>query len=296
MTWNLLAHRSELAHPNDYVVLGGAEQVAAVNLDGEIIVTNNVCAHRGARVLDGGCGNRQMRCPYHGWEGKATISQQYLTAWVGDWLFCFQPGVLPIPEALEDSLDDLGPLLAGISEQISGRHSMDSLPLPCDWRIAVENSLESVHVPTVHPDTFHKLALTDERLERHGRNSVALYKIGDRRTVESLTRLARYVPGAQPDHYFHIFLSPYTCLSSVGGFSFSLQHYMPMHGMTQLHSRLYTPKMAPASPDLSWFFQEAQAFNRRTFDQDALVCSRVVGQGTTLGPGEDRIKWMREVV
>lgn len=290
MTWLLAAHRSELAKPGDFVVLhSGAQQIAAFNLDGEVLASDNICAHRGSRVLRGNYGTQPLVCPYHGMRGKATIGEQYLTQWLGDWLFVGEGD-----DVIENDLADLGPLLAGISQQITRRHAFSMMHMPCDWKVAVENTLEDYHVPTVHADTFGKLGLRLDTMERHGRNSAALYTLTAERMVKAGTDMAHYYENVRPDHYFHIFLWPFTCLSSVGGFSFSLQHYMPAGGMTQFHTRLYAGKERSDSPDLSWWYQEAAKFNERVFQQDSEACAMVAGQGRFLTEQEDRVRWFRE--
>ena len=289
MNWLLAAHRSELAKRGDYIVLSaGTSQIAAFNLDGEVLATDNLCAHRGARILPGTHGNRELKCGYHGMSGKTIVWHQYLTQWIGDFLFVGDGS-----SKIEDDLDDLGPLLSGISTRISARHSFENLPMSCDWRVAVENTLEDFHIPSIHPDTFGKLDLKIESMERHGRNSGAIYKVGDERRVKGLQALAKYFDDVQPDHYFHIYLYPYACLSSVGGFTFSLQHYMPSGGFTAFHTRLYAGKTNGTAPNLSWFYEEAAAFNRLVFQQDMGVCSTVGGSGTFLTPDERRVEWFR---
>lgn len=290
MNWLLAAHRTELQQHGNYVVLdSGADQIAALNLEGEILATDNICPHRGARVLPGSHGQRPIVCPYHGLTGKAAIGRQYLTQWIGDWLFVGD-GVTRI----EDDLDDLGPLLAGLSHRITRRHSFEVMPMPCDFRVAVENALEDYHVDSVHPDTFGKLKMRLDAMDRHGRNSGAIYTLEDERTVKGLSAFAKHFEDVQPDHYFHIFLYPYTAISSVGGFSFSVQHYLPDGNFTRLHTRLYAGKSRPEAPNYSWFFDEAADFNRRVFEQDSAICVKVIGQGTFLTKNEERVRWFRE--
>ena len=289
MKWMLAAHRSELARPGDYVLLrGGFDHYAIFNLEGEVLATDNVCAHRGSRILLGTHGTRELACPYHGFKGKKVIGRQYMTAWLGDWLFLGDGETV-----LEDDLADLGPILYGISGKITRRHDFDFMPMPCDWTVAVENTLEDLHVSMVHPDTFGKLGLKLEGMSRHGLNSIASYKIGDERIVKAMEAIGQHVEDVQPDTYFHIHLYPFTCLSSVGGASFSLQHYLPAGGMTGFHSRLYAGKVKPGA-DLRWWFDEAVAFNKRVFAQDSAICATVADDGTFLTEHERRIVWFRE--
>lgn len=290
MTWALIAHRSELAQPGDYVILsGGGEQLLACSHEGEIIVSDNVCLHRGSRIFSGTHGNAPLVCPYHGFKGEAIQKPKALTAWVGDWLFAGDES-----EKLADQLHGLSPVLEIFSRNIAKRHAFDMLPMSCDWRVAVENTLEDLHVPSVHKDTFGKLKLSDANFDRFGRNSLATYKIGDEHTLRGLKAMSRSFEDVAPDEYFHIFLWPNTCLSSAGGFTFSLQHYLPSGGFTMLHSRLYQGRTKADAPNLGYFFDEAWNFNRLVFQQDAGACANVRGQGTYLTPSEERVKWFRE--
>lgn len=289
MTWNLVAHRSELATPEDYVLLSaGADQLLAYNDAGTILIGDNVCLHRGSRIFSGTHGNAPLKCPYHGFTGERIQKAQFLTAWLGDWLFTGDGST-----RIEDDLGDLGAVLSGISDKISRRHSFDMLPMSCDWKVAVENALEDLHIPTVHPDTFGKLGLKSFSATQHGRNSVAHYAVTDDRTVRGLTALARNFEDVDPLAYFHILLWPGTCISSVGGFTFSVQNYMPSGGFTMLHSRLYAAKTKPGCPNLDYFFNEASNFNRMVFQQDSAACANVVSSGTYLTESEERVKWFR---
>jgi phenylpropionate dioxygenase-like ring-hydroxylating dioxygenase large terminal subunit len=96
----------------------------------------------------------------------ATVGHQYLTQWLGDWLFVGDGDT-----TLEDDLGDLGPLLYGLSQRITARHGFDLMAMPCAWNVAVENTLEDYHVESVHRDTFGKMGMKREGMEQHGPHS-----------------------------------------------------------------------------------------------------------------------------
>ena len=65
----VVALSSELRQPGSWLTreLAGLPVVVARAEDGAIAASVNVCAHRGARVVDGrGC-SRRLTCPYHAW-------------------------------------------------------------------------------------------------------------------------------------------------------------------------------------------------------------------------------------
>ena len=104
--WHLVAHRSELARPGDYVRLDWPlGELALFNDEGAVIAFDNLCPHRGARYFVEDAGSGRIACPYHGWgfrDGELRIPLRqtfeaaeiaearlntYRTAWCGDFLF-----------------------------------------------------------------------------------------------------------------------------------------------------------------------------------------------------------------
>ena len=68
--WVYVAHESQVPNPGDYFTTHvGLEPVVVVrHTDGKVRVLYNRCAHRGAKVVNGVCGNaKRLRCLYHGW-------------------------------------------------------------------------------------------------------------------------------------------------------------------------------------------------------------------------------------
>ena len=69
-SWQLAAHRSQLAGIGDHVVteVAGVPLVIVRDEDGELRALHNVCRHRaGPLALCDGRGAKRLRCHYHGW-------------------------------------------------------------------------------------------------------------------------------------------------------------------------------------------------------------------------------------
>ena len=138
---------------------------------GEIRAFHNVCRHRGARLLEG-AGNcpGAITCPYHGWSYKLTrraarhahardlpaarsrAARPEAGAHAGRFrLRIRMPGRGRPAAAGED--------LGGDRHGVRAHHFEDMVPLAplyvehwdCDWKIAMDNYLESYHVPIGHP-------------------------------------------------------------------------------------------------------------------------------------------------
>lgn len=73
-TWNYAGHTSQLPNPGDYITvdIAGQPLIIVRQRDRSIRALKNRCAHKGARVVTGCCGNtgKFFRCPYHGWSYK----------------------------------------------------------------------------------------------------------------------------------------------------------------------------------------------------------------------------------
>ncbi|MDE9500129.1 aromatic ring-hydroxylating dioxygenase subunit alpha, partial [Xenorhabdus bovienii] len=69
-SWICVAHRSELANPNDYVTreIIGESVVIVRGRDNVLRAFFNVCPHRGHQLLKGeGKAKNVITCPYHAW-------------------------------------------------------------------------------------------------------------------------------------------------------------------------------------------------------------------------------------
>ncbi|MGH8241151.1 MAG: aromatic ring-hydroxylating oxygenase subunit alpha, partial [Steroidobacteraceae bacterium] len=154
---------------------------------GAVRVFHNVCSHRGARLVNEPCGGRvRVVCPYHGWtyglDGSLLKTPHVAGAKVhqhDDW----DPktlGLVPVRCAewaghvFVDLSGDAGSFESWI-EPIAARLALppdvdlardqdlaQRLEVATDWKIIVENFVESYHLPWVH----HELNRVNP-MERH---------------------------------------------------------------------------------------------------------------------------------
>ena len=148
---------------------------------GTIRVFHNVCRHRGHRLISDGCQIKgAIRCPYHSWTygldgtlrgtphiggpgiheidgfDKSTHGLHELrsTMWL-DLVFVnvsndapeFEQHIQPLLARWQPfvSVDDLQALHPAVSD---GRIRLE---LRCNWKLAIENTCESYHLPWIHP-------------------------------------------------------------------------------------------------------------------------------------------------
>ncbi len=171
-SWQIACHVNSIPKSGDYVTLDLGPESAIVlrDRDGSIRAFHNTCRHRGARLLDGS-GNcpATLTCPYHGWTyrqdgaligvpsresfadldraayGLKTVRVEIAFSFV---FVAFGGNPPPVAETWGALAEDFKPY-----------HFEDMVPLgpisteiwDVDWKIAIDNYLESYHVPIGHP-------------------------------------------------------------------------------------------------------------------------------------------------
>jgi len=283
VTWHLLAHRSELANPGDFVALPWrGDQVVATNFDDDVVVWDGLCPHRGARIYSDGRGNQAPVCAYHGRRARAKDVNRFSMDWAGELLFFSEDAF-----RVRDPVDPTGGSLGALRPHSAVRFVMD-----CHWTVAVENALDNEHVAHVHPETLATLGLSRTMLDRFVEGSSVEYF--ESMKGAQLDRIGRQFESRLPFDYAHAHLFPYACIATTRGWTYSMQHYLPRaDGRTDFISRLFVQASAPAR--LNHFFSTVAATNERVFREDAAICALVPrGRRGRLGPKDDRIERFRE--
>ncbi|HLY57319.1 MAG TPA: aromatic ring-hydroxylating dioxygenase subunit alpha, partial [Stellaceae bacterium] len=171
-SWQIVCHANAIPKPGDYAVLDIGPDSAFVvrGQDGQIRGFHNVCRHRASRLLDGeGHCNRTVSCPYHGWSygfdggligvtvgdslpglDKKDFSLRAVKTEVllGFVFVCFYGDPPPLAETW-----------AGFVEELKPYRLEEMVPLgpvyfeywDVDWKVAMDNYLDSYHVPFGHP-------------------------------------------------------------------------------------------------------------------------------------------------
>lgn len=174
-SWQIICHVNSIPSAGDFVTLdlGNDSIVAMRNSQGQIQAFHNVCRHRGARILEGeGNCPGAITCPYHGWSYRLNgelIGMPVRESFPG--LDRAQHGLKPVRMAVQFGFvfvnlagnpPPLEQIWGGFLEDFAahGFESMQPLgPLylehwDVDWKVAMDNYLESYHVPIGHPGLY----------------------------------------------------------------------------------------------------------------------------------------------
>jgi phenylpropionate dioxygenase-like ring-hydroxylating dioxygenase large terminal subunit len=174
-SWQIVCHVSAIPRPGDFVTfdLGTNGLVALRDSDGKIRAFHNVCRHRGARILDGiGHCPGAITCPYHGWSYRLNGELRAVTErdtfpglerseWglkpvrsqvaFGFVFVCLEGDPPPVEEVWGELARELAPYRIAEMQPLGPMYIEH---WDCDWKIAMDNYLESYHVPIGHPGLF----------------------------------------------------------------------------------------------------------------------------------------------
>lgn len=174
--WNFIGRADRIPNPGDYFAFEfvGVPVVVVRGRDGQVRAFANSCRHRGAKVMQGEGHCTVMSCPYHAWtyaidDGRLIGAMEMdetagfrkkdfgliplrLELWAGFMFLNFDRDAAP----LTDWLGDLPDLLATYNLESMVTTRRIEYDLACNWKVYVENAMESYHVPTVHQQTLQK--------------------------------------------------------------------------------------------------------------------------------------------
>jgi choline monooxygenase len=254
--WQMVALTTELETSGAYTVVRADERefVLVRDVGGQLRGFHNVCRHRAARLVQGAGSTRLLQCHYHGWTyrldgalhrapgldrvpgfdpNQCRLAEVPVAVW--------EPFVFLNPDPDAGSLMvQLGPVVERVAALGMDLQSVardrnfltDERVLACNWKVAIENSLECYHCPTVHPSLADTVDLARREFELLPRAVVGRTPL---RTDREIGRgMAAEVWAAAltqgfPFHQFH-WLFPNQSLSiwPGPGNSFTLNRWQPL--------------------------------------------------------------------
>lgn len=194
--WSCIAFAEDLPEKNYVLPIDfmGVPLVITRDADDKIRVFHNVCSHRGMHLADQPCQTKGMLvCPYHSWTYKLN-GELRGTPHVGGygqhqhpdfdrdagalrevrsaiWLNAVFINLSGDALAFEDYIAPLTRQFDQLCDAQDRQHftatehdCRTSLSVKSNWKLAVENYLESYHLPTVHPE-LNKISPLDAHFD-----------------------------------------------------------------------------------------------------------------------------------
>jgi phenylpropionate dioxygenase-like ring-hydroxylating dioxygenase large terminal subunit len=189
-SWQLACHVNSVPRPGDYLALEiGPESIVVLrNRENEIVAFHNVCRHRGARLLDGqGQCAGNIVCPYHGWSyrqdgslagvaqretfpdlerSELSLRRVSTDSAFGFVFVCLGDTPPPVSQTWGSLLDELAPYRI---EEMIPLGPIYTEEWQADWKVVMDNYLESYHVPIGHPGLTRMFTADyEDQAGRHG--------------------------------------------------------------------------------------------------------------------------------
>lgn len=248
--WNFVGFTTDFTEINDFIVSNVSDiPVVIQNVKGTIKAFKNVCSHRHSLIQTTGKGNRILMCPYHGWtyNDKGVpfgIPKKPFFGFSKDQLECLKLqeysieicGTLVFLKvrnddiSLKDYLGDFYSEVEAMSNNFGKLIDLNEIEITSNWKIVVENTLESYHVALIHSETFQKLGASGLNFTFSKNNSSWEAKVilkeneGKQEKVHRPFQLRNY----KIEGYKHLILFPNVLISSTYGVSFNLSHIIPI--------------------------------------------------------------------
>jgi phenylpropionate dioxygenase-like ring-hydroxylating dioxygenase large terminal subunit len=295
------------------------------NSEGEVCAFLNVCPHRHSEITSRPCGQMpQLRCQYHGWE----FTREGRTGRIPD-AGCFRPfdrenarlrkfrvafcGELMFLTLAPDG-PDLAEWFGPLWEQwrtsfeppfrFSATWGQD---FPCNWKVVVENSLESYHIPMVHPKTFKTMPEAEQCWHvLDERYTTFRTKVVDDLTNRQQNWLVRRLGEPISGFYEHQNVHPHLTFSSLDVFRMALAVYPLTPTTCRYRSWVFSLRGRRRGP-VAWAVAEflrriVNSVGRKVFAEDGAVYAAIQrGLEASPHPGvigtrEERIYVFQEFV
>ncbi len=248
--WHPVALTVDLPNDGDFITLDLVGRPLILRRHaGRLHAYLNVCSHRHCMLTELPRGNSpKLACQYHGWEYQASGKVDKVPD--GG---CFKPfdrenaalRVFPIETCgdlvfvrLTTEGPDLQTWLGDWHERITAafaapyrcnwRYAAD---FDCNWKIPVENTVETYHLPLVHPTTLGGFGLIPEEAQKHwleDRSTTLVFDLGkESEPVKKQRQVVGWLGGGTTtDQYVHHHVFPNVVFTFSDLFTYC-QVYLP---------------------------------------------------------------------
>lgn len=299
--WNFVGFTTDLENHNDYICKEiGGKFVVIQNFHGELRAFDNVCTHRFSRIRQDAQGNGPLQCPYHGWifncDGiPATIPLQpkfnnlpdseKQSFKLGEWLVetC---GIFIFVKKVDDNvtlknfLRGMYSHLLDFSEAMGEKVDYQEIIIKANWKIILENTLDSYHIWAVHPNSLGKYGAIDGYYWMDEPHSIYLSKA--KKVDPKVKKFVSTFSDARKltvDGYQHYLVFPLLTMSTLFGMSLNVHSLTPISPTeTKVTNYAFMGKLNDSTLAqilLSMSRQASGDLVKTVWDEDKPICEEV---------------------
>jgi phenylpropionate dioxygenase-like ring-hydroxylating dioxygenase large terminal subunit len=297
--WIFVGFKQDLSNNNDFIAKKiGDVPIVIQNFNGELKAFMNVCSHRFSILQTESKGNRSLFCPYHGWsynkEGMPTgipkkplfkdfskkelcdlKLKEYTLDTCGDMVFVH----IEKPKyTLKQYLGNFYNEIKTLSENKGDLIDTNTIDIKSNWKIIVENTLESYHVNLVHSDTFRKLGAKGLDFEFDNEHSSWDAELNLSENDPTLHKIHSHFSERdfKIDGYKHYIIYPNLLISTSYGISYNFSVIEPISpNQTNFTSYVYLTPPSKENVVTETYKDLLIDFNRKVFDEDKAICEEV---------------------
>jgi phenylpropionate dioxygenase-like ring-hydroxylating dioxygenase large terminal subunit len=227
--WVFACAETTLVNAGDYFALDIAGEPIAIirGQDTELRALSNICRHRGTPLLDLGFGQiaKNIVCPYHAWTfddtgafkgapltGDININKQThcLPSFaVASWYGLVFVNLSDSPCSFSEKVEGLSDYLSLFElERFSHAYQMPAEHWNSNWKLAVENGIESYHLFKVHKETLETTTPSKQAYYVAGN---AEWSLTGGAIKDDRGALRKWLSSSYPEaynHYLLLFLPP----------------------------------------------------------------------------------------
>lgn len=314
--WVFVCCEQELPNSGDYFAfqLAGEALIIIRGKDGQLRALSNNCRHRGTPLLPVGFGqlgkdtksDKYIVCPYHAWAyetdgalkaapltGKVKVDKQShclpefnLQSWNGLLFINLSENPQPLSQRLQGideylSLFDLERFVKGSSGEVEHWQA--------NWKLAMENAMESYHLFQVHENTLEKTTPTRDAYYIAGCSEWSL--TGGK--MVNNNKIMKWLSGKYPaafDHYILVSLPP----SFVGILTYESFDWLQVLPIDEKNCQVRSGGISESNKKDD---RSVKEFVRAFFQEDKDICESVqIGMNSQLSSGGKLVEMERIIV
>lgn len=288
--WVFMCMAGELKAAGDYYATSLANEPIIILRDDnkKLRALSNVCRHRGTKILDAGFGkiDNYIICPYHAWayskEGALEAipynkviavdrtEHQLPNFSVATWNGLVFVNLDPDAKPLTDRLAGIDRYLQLFQSETFNQVTQGSVELwQTNWKLAMENAMESYHLFKVHETTLETYSPTRDAYYIAGSSEWTLTGGKTKHQQSLVEKMLGRTHHELFEHYVLVSLPP----SFVGILSYGTFGWLSAHPIDERTTQIRSGSTYSGKPQRG--SKETNDFTKAFFREDKEICERV---------------------